>query len=84
MGVTDDGGVDFVKDVLADDTDFGLGRIDKAAREVVVDYVGLWSFKVINASFFASFSIQSSNLSRCAMLADCASNSSAIQSLDFL
>ena len=32
---------------------------------------GLWSFNVINASFFASFSISSSNLSCLAMLADC-------------
>ena len=46
--------------------------------------MGLWSFKVMNASFFANFSMRSSDLSHWAILADCESYSSTTLSLDFL
>ena len=45
---------------------------------------GLLSFKVIKASFFASFSIRSSNLSCLAIQADCVSNLFATLLFDFL
>ena len=37
MCAADNGGVNFIKDVLANYTDFRLGRDDKAARRVVVE-----------------------------------------------
>ena len=33
----DDSGVNFIKDVLANYSDFRLGRVDKVARRVVVE-----------------------------------------------
>ena len=33
----DDGRINFIKDMPANYTDFGLGRVDKAARPVVLE-----------------------------------------------